>query len=137
MRNLQYIVNFFLEGRIKQIEGNLFFISNILEYKIPSRYNTLKGYIGKEVILGVRPEHISINLKSDNENIFPVKVGVVEPIGSDTFVYIDFPEEFVMIVKMEGLTNLQVDENVKVSFDQKQIHFFEKEIENRIPPQEA
>lgn len=127
----------FLEGRIEQVEGDLFFISDILEYKIPSRYNTLKGYIGKEVILGVRPEHISINLKTDDENIFPVKVGVVEPIGSDTFIYIDFPEEFVMIVKMEGLTNLQVDENVNVAFNQKQIHFFEKETENRIPPKEA
>ncbi len=137
----------FVQGKIEEKEGSLYFTSEVLEYKIPERYNTLKEFINQEVILGIRPEHIYVNPESIDENRYKVKVGVSEPIGSDTFiyidfpkpivdkyVYIDFPKEFTMIVKLEGLSRLRVDDEIEVTFDNDQIHFFEKESELRIKP---
>lgn len=40
------------------------------------------------VQLGVRPEHL--RLQAAGPGAVPVKVGVVEPLGSDTLVYFDF-----------------------------------------------
>ncbi|MFX1314801.1 MAG: ABC transporter ATP-binding protein [Promethearchaeota archaeon] len=137
----------FVQGKIEIKEGSFFFTSEVLEYKISERYDTLREYINQEVILGIRPEHIYVNPDSSYENRYKVKVGVSEPIGSDTFiyidfpkpivdkyVYIDFPKEFTMIVKLEGLSRIRVDDEIEVTFDNEHIHFFEKESELRIKP---
>jgi multiple sugar transport system ATP-binding protein len=124
----------FTDGKIKESSDGLYFFGEKLEYKIPDRYKSLEKYIGKEVILGIRPEHIGINVDIGAPNKYDVKVGVVEPIGSDTYLYIDFPTEYVMIAKMEGISNLGIDEEVKVSFNPRQIHFFDKESTLRILP---
>ncbi|MFX1346154.1 MAG: ABC transporter ATP-binding protein [Promethearchaeota archaeon] len=139
----------FVYGKIEEKENSIYFTSEVLDYKITERYKSLKGYLNKEVILGIRPEHIFVNPSNTNENCYNVKVGVSEPIGSDTFiyidfpkpvvekfVYIDFPKEFTMIVKLEGISSLRVDEEVVVTFNSEQIHFFEKESEIRINPNE-
>jgi multiple sugar transport system ATP-binding protein len=123
----------FLHGKIEEKDGGLFFTSAILDYKIPDRYSNLKSHDGKSVYLGIRPEHIIVNPKT-GDNRYKVIIGVIEPIGSDTFIYIDFPKIFTMIVKMEGLTSLKLDEEVEVTFNTDQIHFFESESELRIKP---
>ena len=122
----------FLEGKVMQNENSLYFESDTLKYKIPERYHSLSNYVNKDVILGIRPEHIYLNSNTDEKNNYEVKIGVAEPIGSDTFIYIDFPDQSTMIVKLEGLQKLRVDEEINVTFDEEQIHFFEKESELRI-----
>ena len=122
----------FLEGKVMQNENSLYFESDTLKYKIPERYHSLSNYVNKDVILGIRPEHIYLNSDTDEKNNYEVKIGVAEPIGSDTFIYIDFPDQSTMIVKLEGLQKLRVDEEINVTFDEEQIHFFEKESELRI-----
>ncbi len=124
----------FTEGKIEKRKDEMYFTGEKLDYKIPERYSTLVKYIGKEIILGIRPEHIGINAEISAPNKYDVKVGVVEPIGSDTYVYIDFPTDYVMIAKMEGISNLGIDEEVKVTFNPRQIHFFDMESTLRILP---
>ncbi|MFX0006915.1 MAG: ABC transporter ATP-binding protein [Promethearchaeota archaeon] len=137
----------FVTGKIQEIDNSLFFTSKVLKYKISERYNILKKYINQEIILGIRPEHIKVNPGESEENRYKVAIGVSEPIGSDTFLYIDFPKsasekdayidvpkEFIMIVKLEGISSLKVDDEVYVSFNKEQIHFFEKKTKLRIKP---
>jgi len=126
----------FTEGKIEKREDGIFFTGQKLDYKVPERYSILGDYVGKEVVLGIRPEHIGINVEIGAPNKYDVKVGVVEPIGSDTYLYIDFPTDYVMIAKMEGISNLGIDEEVKVTFNPRQIHFFDKESDLRIIPAE-
>jgi multiple sugar transport system ATP-binding protein len=110
----------------------LYFESDTLNYEIPERYSNLNNYLDQDVILGIRPEHIYLNSNKDEKNSYLVKIGVAEPIGSDTFIYIDFSNQVTMIVKLEGLQRLRVDQEIEVIFDENQIHFFEKESELRI-----
>lgn len=137
----------FINGKIEEKENSLYFISDVIEYKVPERYNVLRKYLNHKVVLGIRPEHIYVNPDSTDDNRYKVTIGVSEPIGSDTFIYIDFPKpviekyvyigfpkEFTMIVKLEGISSLRVDEEVEVTFSTEQIHFFEKESELRIQP---
>ncbi len=124
----------FINGKVESKNGKVIFSSIALEYEIPDRYSNLKDYDGKEVILGIRPEDIRVKPNDDGVNHYKVNIGVIEPIGSDTYIYIDFTEDYYMIVKMEGLTDLQVHSDIFVSFNEKYIHFFEKESEKRIKP---
>jgi multiple sugar transport system ATP-binding protein len=94
----------------------------------------LKEYTGKEIILGIRPEHITLSLNQEYSSDFPVQIGVLEPIGSDTFVYIDFPGKIVMTVKLEGLTKFTLNQSIFARFDDEQIHFFDIDSEERIQP---
>ncbi|MHA1775470.1 MAG: ABC transporter ATP-binding protein [Promethearchaeota archaeon] len=131
----------FVEGTIKQENGRLIFISEAFSYKIPEYYQVgLKDFIDKNVTLGVRPEHILLNTP---DATLDATIGVLEPIGSDTYVYIDFPiknsrnsifDNLEIIVKQEGITKLKVDEPVKVKFMNDQIHFFDNDTDNRILP---
>ncbi|MFX0095249.1 MAG: ABC transporter ATP-binding protein, partial [Candidatus Hodarchaeota archaeon] len=124
----------FVQGTINDIDGSLAFVSELFTYNVPNHYiSSMEAYRGKTVTLGVRPEHIKLNPGSSDSNI-TAKVGVLEPIGSDTFVYIDFPTESTLIVKIEGYASLTLGQEVDVSFQDSYIHFFDAETEKRILP---
>jgi len=125
----------FIKGTIKLDPNNrLIFKCAAFDYPVPEAYQgILKDvFINNEVWLGIRPEHIELN-ESVTDGLVAT-IGVLEPIGSDTFVYIDFPADKTMIVKIEGLAIFKLDQEVSVTFKEDQIHFFNSETEQRINP---
>ncbi|MHA1520299.1 MAG: ABC transporter ATP-binding protein [Promethearchaeota archaeon] len=131
----------FVNGSIVKEGDLLIFRSEAFNYPIPNVYKQgLKDYVNKPVIFGVRPEHIELNTSNAP---LDATIGVLEPIGSDTYVYVDFPinkgvdgktDNIEVIVKEEGITRMKIDESVKVDFLPDQIHFFDTESEQRILP---
>ena len=96
----------------------------------------------KPVILGLRAEHISVDV-----NKYPYKakcrVSHTEELGTDCQVYADFnidSEETVgesatrVIVKAPAGSYYDVDEVIEVSLDLTHIHVFDAETENTIAP---
>ena len=96
----------------------------------------------KNVIIGLRAEHISTNPKQ-----YPYKakcrVSHVEELGTDCQVYADFnvdSEDIVgesptrVIVKAPAGSTYDVDEIIEVSLDLSQIHVFDAETEDTIAP---
>ncbi|WP_455280962.1 ABC transporter ATP-binding protein [[Eubacterium] cellulosolvens] len=123
----------FIQGTIKDVQGTLSFVSEVFSYNIPKHYiSSLEPYRGKTVWFGIRPEHISLN-PSSNGNLIAT-VGVLEPIGSDTFIYIDFHAETTLIVKIEGYATFTLGQQVEITFKDDSIHFFDTETEERIKP---
>jgi multiple sugar transport system ATP-binding protein len=126
----------FVKGKILNKEGEKVFYSESFSYKIPERYLLgIEDFIEKVVILGIRPEHIKLNQNTITMNSLNATIGVLEPIGSDTYVYIDFPEDIEMIVKVEGIASFKIDEEIKVNFLADQLHFFDAETKMRILPE--
>lgn len=131
----------FIDGKIEQKDGDFYFTSEAFSYKIPQNYiSGIKDFAGRGVTLGVRPEHIVLNTP---DATLDATIGVLEPIGSDTYVYVDFPiknarnrifDNIELVVKQEGITKLKVDDLVKVNFMDDQIHFFDNETDLRIKP---
>lgn len=124
-------MNFF-QGYIKEKDGFLTFNSTGFDYSIPAQYNNLKSYINKEIIMGIRPEHIRINNHHNTNNLIKAIIGVLEPIGAGTYVYLDLPNNEEIVVHAEGIINLHVDSEITVSFLDDKLHFFEKDTELRI-----
>lgn len=82
----------FVKVKISEIASDhIDIISDGLHLRLPYRQDAVKldGYKDKEVLLGVRPEHIYINKSSDENKYQTVQtwVEVVEPSGSRTYIH--------------------------------------------------
>ena len=88
----------------------------------------------KDLILGIRPEHIELDSNLTSGESLTAIVGVLEPIGSDTFVHIDFPDSTEFIAKVEGITKYKINQELKIKFKADQLHFFDEATTLRIIP---
>ncbi|SES70733.1 ABC transporter ATP-binding protein [Anaerobranca gottschalkii] len=92
-----------------------------------------RGYVGKEVILGIRPEHIT---KKENEEIndeieLQGKVILREIMGSETFVHIQLGTQQIISKFTEGM-DAKIDDNIEVILNSKKIFFFDKDTQENI-----
>lgn len=93
-------------------------------------YLTEQGYEGKELILGIRPEHITSDAPIGSQTL-RLKVEVSELTGAELMVYSNIEgQEF--IARIESSNPVQPGEAIDLSFDVARGHFFDKESELRI-----
>ncbi|MDD5595602.1 MAG: sn-glycerol-3-phosphate ABC transporter ATP-binding protein UgpC, partial [Candidatus Omnitrophica bacterium] len=82
----------FMQGKFFKKEGRIFFDEGKIIVKTVEDMNKqLTPYIGREVILGVRSEDIYDKLfvsDAHAENIVRVKCEVIEPMGSEVYLYL-------------------------------------------------
>ncbi|UCF64240.1 MAG: sn-glycerol-3-phosphate ABC transporter ATP-binding protein UgpC [bacterium] len=126
-------MNFFL-GRVEQ-NGELNFHSKLFNLNLPeSLGQKLKDFRDKEVIMGVRPEHIhDISLSSGKSISKPqkIKVDVVEPIGNEIFVYFSDPENNYCLRMAPDILH-QAGENIDVAVDLNRVYFFDPRTDKRL-----
>lgn len=125
----------FVEG-ILHANGNLKFESNLFNIEIPPTISAkLKNIREKrEVVLGVRPEHlydVSITTEKNISSPQKIQVDVVEPIGNEIFVYFS-EEEKSYCMRMAPEKLHQPGEKIEIALDLSRIFFFDKETEERI-----
>lgn len=116
-------MNFF-NGYINE-EGNKY-VTKDFEFELDAkRQELLKEYKGKEVILGVRPEHTV-----DNGDI-QAKIELIEHMGPQTLFHC-LINETKIIIKLPGWLDYSLDEVINIKFNQDLICFFDAQSENRI-----
>ena len=107
--------------------------------KIPEDFaSSLKNYLDKEVIFGIRPEDVYLErapIPSNEENSIPVTEEMVEPLGTETLVHLNTPEPgnqaLVSLTSREAI-GLNRGEKKKVTLDLTKMHAFEKDTEKAI-----
>ena len=94
----------------------------------------LKDYVGKTVVVGIRPEDVhaeeSWKAKDKAGNLKGVCT-VSELMGYERNVYMDFNGTKI-ISKVPVEINVQVDDQVELAIDTAKMHLFDKETENVI-----
>jgi len=81
-----------------------------------------------DVVLGVRPEHVSIT----GEGILEGKVTLVEPMGGESYVHLEV-QRCPFLVKVDGDTELpKIGETCGVNFEQEKVHLFDPHSGKRI-----
>ena len=92
-----------------------------------------ESYIGKEVILGIRPENIhdDANVLATYANAtIDVNVEVTEQMGSETYLYLTTTgKEGNIIARVDPRTTSRAGDKIKVAFDVNHLHFFDKQTE--------
>jgi multiple sugar transport system ATP-binding protein len=129
-------MNFF-PGQLTSDSGgqDLYVQTSGLKLKVPeSMRGKLGSQSGREIVFGVRPEHI--HSKAEVPNADPsrtanVNVSVVEPLGSEVFAYLSANgHEF--IARMDASTQPRPGETIETVFDTEHLHIFDKETEQAL-----
>ncbi len=124
----------FVDGRIVEDSG-LWFRQGELNLPIPrQKVEALRPYVGKEVTLGIRPEHIHPQHELEGvEESSPVRVGVdvVEPMGSELYLYFKVGgADFV--ARLPATHEPKEGEALTLAFDMRKAHFFDKDTDEAI-----
>lgn len=91
-----------------------------------------KGYIGREIIMWIRPE--SLNLIDDFSvvtNYIEGKVDVIEMAGGESFIHLIVEKEKI-VAKINSRKELKKGDILKFCFGYDDIYLFDKESENAI-----
>ena len=89
------------------------------------------GYIGKEVIMGIRPEDIHDEeafLSANPDATCSAYVEVTEMLGAETYLYLKIVDtQFTARVDQDSTAKL--GDTIKVGFEANKLHFFDKDTE--------
>ena len=107
-----------LRGRLEGGEAPRLTLASGLT--IPLRHAPTAA-LGREITLGVRPEHISVGGASPT----PALVSVVEPTGAETFVDATLGGVEIVCVLKERVS-CRPGETLPLSFDAAPLHFFDE-----------
>lgn len=94
----------------------------------------LKAYSGKEVWLGIRPEHLGLKgwtAIPEAENIIKGTVEVVEPLGADSEIHVDVGGT-VITAKVDGHAPVRPGDTVELLVDTGRTHTFDVDTEKSI-----
>jgi len=98
----------------------------------------LGGWVGRHVVLGIRPEHFSVKPPAES-NIagggaaggmaefapLNVRLNVIEPLGSDMDVYMSTALNDSVVGRVEAQPGLDRDSQATMYVDLRKVHVFE------------
>ena len=119
-----------------KLEGG-YIVANGLNLKVPEgalKVLREKGYDGKEIIFGIRPEDVNTEaafLETFPESVVKATISVSELLGSESHLYCQVGDnEF--IAKVDARDYLGTGETIELGFDLNKAHFFDKETEKTV-----
>jgi len=124
------LLNWIRDNRIRP-DGSLILVptEKIAKFKDES-------YIGKEVIMGIRPENMDDApeyVAAHPESTMNVHVEVTELMGSETYLYFTTSgKEENVIARVDPRTVTRAGDDTKVALDTARLHFFDKETEETL-----
>ena len=92
------------------------------------------GYIGKEVFVGIRPEHLheaSADPLSADYSSIKGTVDVAEIMGSETYLHLKKYDAHI-IARVTNQTRKRVDDDVELQLHWNNVHLFDMETEKSI-----
>ena len=119
-----------------KLEGG-YIVTNGLNLKVPEgalKVLREKGYEGKELIFGIRPEDVNTEaafLETFPESVVKATISVSELLGSESHLYCQVGDnEF--IAKVDARDYLETGATIELGFDLNKAHFFDKETEKTV-----
>jgi len=92
-------------------------------------------YIGKTVVIGIRPENIhdeEMFINNSPESVLEATVKVYELLGAEVFLYFLLDETYDITARVNPRTTARPGDTVKIALDLAKLHIFDKETEQII-----
>jgi len=94
----------------------------------PERTAALQKWVDKEIVLGIRPEGISLSPQgrfAGTQNSLPAVLGVVEPLGEKMDLYLSTPRHPHLVARVDAQPGMQPNQSLPVYLDMRKAHLFE------------
>lgn len=127
----------FLDGTVEKTGSGYAFRFGGYSVPIPAdknRDDVLKDYVGKQVVLGIRPENVHDEpefLKKATDGIVEADVEVTELMGAETYLYLNC-EGVSLTARVDPSSTAKSGDRIKTAFELNKIHLFDKETEKAI-----
>jgi multiple sugar transport system ATP-binding protein len=136
----------FINGTLERQKNSkdIYFSFNGFSVKVPDSKNEdgeLEEYIGKEVILGIRPELIHDEeryLEQFADSVIDAKVEVTELMGAEIFLYLSMGEETAttevtnLVSRVSSRCKARTGDDIRMAIDMSRAHIFDKDTEKVI-----
>lgn len=128
----------FIEGKILEMDGNLEFHTNRHALRIPegqARGLRKNNLVERYVILGIRPENISIEPIVFEAFPHAVMHGVHlfnELMGADRYLYVDIGTDKDLVMRVNPRNQFDEKESIKLVMDMNKALFFDRATGERI-----
>ena len=117
---------------VTMVDGNgrLTAKSSGLEIEVPGPHaDRLRGHVGRQLTLGIRPENLHIASAADPEGLtFNSKVEVVEKLGSEILLDMRVGDD-TMVAAVDPATRAKVQDSLRLAIDPERLHFFDAKTE--------
>ncbi len=120
----------FIEGRLEAAGGGLRFVSNALQLDVSGYRFAASAQAGRAVVLGVRPEHISLSAEGSQAH-GRATVSLVEPMGANQVVWLD-AQGLSLAVDADAAYTPEVDHTVSYTLDPAQVSLFDAGTQERL-----
>ena len=125
----------FMDGAIIKSNGKYYFDEGTFRVQIVEEmYPRIASFEGKAVVFGIRPEDIYDKLfisEAPPENTIKVIVEVVEPMGSEVYLYLTTKKNN-FIARVGPHNKPEVNQELEMVLDMSKIHFFNKDTDEAI-----
>jgi multiple sugar transport system ATP-binding protein len=101
-----------------------------LEIEVPGPHaDRLRGHVGRQLTLGIRPENLHIASAADPEGLtFNSKVEVVEKLGSEILLDMRVGDD-TMVAAVDPATRAKVQDSLRLAINPERLHFFDAKTE--------
>jgi len=107
-----------------------------VKYKIElpaskNKDNCLDAYVGKEVIMGIRPENVHNEedlIAKYSEGVVEADVEVTELMGAETYLYMDCEGQKIN-ARVAPTNTARPGDKIKIALEPEKIHLFDKDTE--------
>lgn len=128
----------FLEGSLQEEDQEVFFVTYNGKLKFPAdRASVIResGYIGKDVVFGIRPEAVleETTIKKPSAfSTFQAQIEVAENMGSEMFLYVTGLGKESITAKVGAQTYFTPGTSVNLAINMQKAHIFDRETEECI-----
>lgn len=125
----------FIRGTLTDKGGTISFKTTGIDVALPEGRAKIireKGYVGKEVIMGVRPEDLHdepVFLEASPATIVTALAEVVENLGYEKNIYLNGLGNETVIGRVDGRSTIKEGTNIKLAIDMNKVHMFDTENE--------
>jgi multiple sugar transport system ATP-binding protein len=131
-----------VRGTLKQNRDSLLFSEmeeGTIEARLPSsEFPGARDFIGKPVLLGIRPEDIQVaqppKAPEKYSGTFPAIVDLVEPRGSETVIYLNTGSHKLFCSSILRMDSLESGHRLQFEMDLRKAHLFDPVSTRRIGP---
>lgn len=127
-----------MNAKIAEKDGDMLVDEGNFQIRLSDEESAeLNSYVGKDVLLGIRPEDLEWSQEPGGENNIIATVEVVEPLGAEIHLYVS-TENNQLIARVPPRLDFEVGQKVNLIADVSKVHLFDAESEVSIlQPQAA